>query len=517
MTKNLLESQLSSYVQALHPIIYIYHFDFKIIENLIQRVGSNLGLDIGSDIKEFSFFNVEKNKTREKCLIEFLREAFLSLEDEERDSSIPLFILLNDVHTELNNPEVISLLKKLAIENIYGELYCTIFIVSSKLEIPQELEKLITIFEIPYPNQDEIITLIRNFQKSYNLHVLSENDNSISSIAQYLLGLSHLEILKTLNLCYQERGYIDQESKNLILEEKKQIIKKSGLLELVKVNSSFKDVGGLPVLTKWLTNKSKIFKSLREAQEFGVDIPKGIMVVGQPGCGKSLVAKATAELFNFPLLRLDIGRILGKYVGESENNFHRAIQIAESVSPCVLWIDEIEKAFTGVGKSGSGNDVSTRLFGIFLTWLQEKNSLVFVIATANEIEDKLPPEFIRKGRFDKLFYIGLPEIDDQEKIFKIHLENRGKKWTKDIKNFFSSNEKNGYKEWVKGQYYSGADIEDIVKQTIETVFVDKGKIIESSDLRLAIKNSTFINEEEKKEIDENREKLKKFGVINASY
>jgi len=171
------------------------------------------------------------------------------------------------------------------------------------------------------------------------------------------------------------------------------------------------------------------------------------MVVGQPGCGKSLVAKATADLFRVPLLRLDIGKLLGKYVGES--NFQQAIKIAESVSPCILWIDEIEKAFSGLGKSCGGNEVSTRLFGSFLTWLQEKDSLVFVIVTANEIEEKLPPEFLRKGRFDHFFYIGLPDLEDQKKIFKIHLQKKGNRWSGELKNFFASEESDGYQALVK--------------------------------------------------------------------
>ena len=164
--------------------------------------------------------------------------------------------------------------------------------------------------------------------------------------------------------------------------------------------------------------------------KYGVDIPKGIMIVGMPGCGKSLAAKAAAKLFEIPLVRLDIGRLLGKYVGESEHNMRRALKLAEAISPCVLWIDEIEKAFSGVGESGGGSDVTTRLFGQFLTWMQEKENTVFIVSTANDIS-KIPPEFLRKGRFDELFYVDFPGVEERKQIIEIHLKKRNK-WNKDL-------------------------------------------------------------------------------------
>ena len=242
------------------------------------------------------------------------------------------------------------------------------------------------------------------------------------------------------------------------------------------------DVGGLSNLKKYLHDKSRIFNNLGEASTFGIDLPKGILIVGMPGCGKSLTAKATATEFKVPLLRLDIGKLMGKYVGESEDNLRRAIKTAEAVAPCVLWIDELEKAFAGVGGSGGASDITTRLFGQFLTWLQEKESSVYVVATSNKLT-ALPPEFKRKGRFDELFLVELPDERERKKIFEIHLGKRGK-LTGDVKVIPLLKETKGY---------SGADIEAVVKETIEGAFISNDKAVTTDKLLNTIKNTKSIS------------------------
>jgi SpoVK/Ycf46/Vps4 family AAA+-type ATPase len=238
-------------------------------------------------------------------------------------------------------------------------------------------------------------------------------------LALYFKGFGEFEIIQILNLAYQRSGAIKDSDIEFILEEKKQIIKKSGMVEILDFKENVDDIGGLENLKEWLRNKAKIFNQLEKAIEFGVDIPKGIMIVGMPGCGKSLTAKATAKLFNVPLLRLDVGKLLGKYVGESEDNMRRAISITEAVAPCILWIDEIEKAFAGVG-GANGNEVTTRLFGYFLTWMQEKNSSVFVVATSNDISN-LPAEFLRKGRVQIYFFFHHHLVNPQKISHQIYL------------------------------------------------------------------------------------------------
>lgn len=242
------------------------------------------------------------------------------------------------------------------------------------------------------------------------------------------------------------------------------------------------DIGGLENLKLWLDKKSKVFKSINKAIEFGVNMPKGVLIAGVPGCGKSLCAKVTAQMFEVPLLRLDMGKIMGKYVGESEENMRKAITLAEAISPCILWIDELEKAFAGV--NGTGNEVTVRLFGTFLTWMQEKTSSTFVVATANDIT-KLPPELMRKGRFDEIFYVGLLNPDERKKIFEIHIKKRRR-------NDLSSIDISSLVSKTEG--YSGADVEGVVIDAVENAFVDGSSTLTTEHIQRAIENTHSLSE-----------------------
>ena len=276
-------------------------------------------------------------------------------------------------------------------------------------------------------------------------------------------GLTEFEISNLLALAYADDGELTRRDLELIFEQKQQTIKKAGILEMIPLKESMDDIGGLDNLKRWLKKKAKVFQNMAAAEKFGVDMPKGVLVAGVPGCGKSLSAKATAHLFGVPLLRLDMGRLMGKYVGESEANMRKAISLAEAISPCVLWIDELEKAFAGLGGEGGG-EVTTRLFGYFLTWLQEKNSPVFVVATANDIT-KLPPELMRKGRFDEIFYIGLPKAEERRKIFEIHIKKRRP-------DDYNAIELEGLVKKTDG--FSGADIEGVVKDGLKLLLQRTG-------------------------------------------
>lgn len=225
--------------------------------------------------------------------------------------------------------------------------------------------------------------------------------------------------------------------------------------------------------------------------EFGVTMPKGVLIAGVPGCGKSLSAKAAGSLFEVPLLRLDMGRLMGKYLGESEKNMREAIQLAEAISPCVLWVDELEKAFAGISSRGGGAEVATRLFGTFLTWMQEKTSAAFVVATANDIM-KLPPELLRKGRFDEIFYVSLPNKEERRKIFEIHLNKRRKQDIDKIDMDVLVSQTEGY---------SGADIEGIVSESIENVFVRGEKVLTTGDISSSICSTHSLSEIMKEQIE----------------
>lgn len=487
---------LASYIDALHPIIYINHFDFKVIDDTLSVIGSGVNIVEYNNALGIVDFNT-KSPIMECSLDKFL------LDNMDEGYENQTFIVLKDIHNALDDPKIIALLKRISEDNLYRENYnATIFIVSSKVVIPIELENYITVFDIPLPTNKEIIEIINNFKESLDLKV---DDNVLNDIALSFKGLNEFQIKQILNLAYQDGGYIDEDDKYLILQEKEQFIKKSGMLEMVNFKESIDDIGGLENLKDWLYRKSKIFSHLDKAIKFGVDIPKGIMIIGMPGCGKSLTAKATARLFEIPLVRLDVGRLLGKYVGESEENMRRALKLSEAISPCVLWIDEIEKAFSGVGSEGGGNDVTTRLFGQFLTWMQEKENTVFIVATANDIS-RIPPEFLRKGRFDELFFVDLPNAEERRKIMEIHIKKRNK-WSRDLDTISLLKETNGY---------NGADLEAVVKDAIESAFINGQDKITTDDLIQAVKDTKSISSTLKDKIDQIKQTISKIDIKPAS-
>lgn len=503
MRKNYKE-QLASYVDALYPIIYINHFDFKEMDDLIAEIaqgGKILEFNHGVGAVKFETKRPIESLEKHSDLLEFLKDA--AFFDKEEDIKMKSrFIILKDVHNQLNDPEVISMLKMIAERHMYREDYsATVFIVSSKLVIPEELENYITVFDIPVPDQKEIDDIIESFCEEQGTTISEElkSDFSIS-----FRGLNKFQINQILTRAYQDGGNLIPEDRELILSQKEQLIKKSGLLEMITVKESIDDIGGLDNLKNWLDKKAKVFEQLDKAMKYGVDIPKGTMIVGMPGCGKSLAAKATASLFDLPLVRLDVGRLLGKYIGESEENMRGALKLAEAISPCVLWIDELEKAFSGVGQSSGAGDVTTRLFGQFLTWMQEKENTVFIVATGNDIS-KIPPEFLRKGRFDELFSVDFPKPEERRKIIEIHLKKRNK-WNKqDISALVTGTDG-----------YSGADLEAIVKEAVETCFIEGKKEVTIEDLLAAKKNTNSISVALKDRIEKIKESMKNMDLKPAS-
>lgn len=487
---------LASYVEALYPIIYINHFDFKVIDDIIASIaGDRKIVEYNNGLGSVDFKT--KSAMLECDLIKFLKQV------EDYGYKHNMLIVLKDVHNQLDDPAVISLLKYIAERNLYNDEYsASIFIVSSKLHIPEELEDLITVFEIPLPDDSEIRNIILEFAQDLDIDIAEDVLNEITISFK---GLNEFQIKQILNLAYQEGGCLDFDDKQLIFREKEQLVKKAGLLEMILVREDINDIGGLENLKDWLGKKERIFNQLDKAIKFGVDIPKGMMIVGMPGCGKSLAAKATAKLFKVPLVRLDVGRLLGKYIGESEENMRRALKLAEAISPCVLWIDELEKAFSGIGSTGGGSDVTTRLFGQFLTWMQEKENTVFIVATANDIS-RIPPEFLRKGRFDELFYVDFPNNEERKKIIEIHLKKRGK-WNRDLDIISVVKDTDGY---------SGADLEAIVKDAVESCFVEGRKQMTTDDLKKAQKSIKSISSTLSTRIKQIKEAVKDMDLKPAS-
>ncbi|MDE6436946.1 MAG: AAA family ATPase, partial [Muribaculaceae bacterium] len=256
-------------------------------------------------------------------------------------------------------------------------------------------------------------------------------------------------------MAMSSNGTLTSDDRNMILQQKKQMVKNSGVIELVDAPGTIDEIGGMTALKEFLKRKAAIYQRLSEARQRNLAIPKGVFIVGMPGCGKSLCAKAAASLFKCPLLKLDMGSMMGKYVGESEANLRKAIKIAEAAAPCIVWIDEIEKAFSGVG---GNNDIMTRMFGYFLSWMQDKSSAVYVIATANNA-DALPPELKRKGRFDEIFCVNLPDRTERRAIFEVHLKKKG----------LHTAPAAALDGVTSG--FNGADIESVVNEALEESFL----------------------------------------------
>ena len=498
MENRTLKAKLVRYIDAGFPIIYINTFEEDKVDTIISEIGS------GKEVYEWNETNGYidfKNKTplQEDCGLEQMLEQLKIADLLDRK-----IILMKDTISYLEDPKIVSKIKGIA-KMINQGVDATIIIVSSILVIPKDLEKYITILEMDYLNTDEIRNIIQNFIQD-NLGQQKVDEKLINEFAVAFKGLTEFEIMNLLALSYADDGELTRRDLKLIFDQKQQMIKKAGILEMIPLKESIKDIGGLENLKEWFIRKAKVYKNMGKAKKYGVDMPKGVLIAGVPGCGKSLNAKAAANLFEVPLLRLDMGRLMGKYVGESEGNLRNAIALAEAISPCVLWIDELEKAFAGIGGSSGGAEVTTRLFGNFLTWMQEKESPTFVVATANDIT-KLPPELLRKGRFDEIFYVGLPNSTEREKIFDIHINKRR---PQDIK-YIKVNEL-----VAETEGFSGADIEGVVKDAIESAFADDKVSIQTSDILEAIRNTHSLSEIMKDSLEKMAEEYKMRKFKNAS-
>ena len=251
---------------------------------------------------------------------------------------------------------------------------------------------------------------------------LSEEDTN--RLLNNVKGLTLTEAEKIITRIIVEDGSLNPDDIRKVIDAKKEIIEREGVLEYYPAEESMSDIADLRTLKSWLSKRKEIITNPEKAAGFGLSFPKGVLLLGVPGCGKSLSAKAVAVEWGLPLLKMDPSHLYNKYIGESEKNFERAMDTAEKISPVVLWIDEIEKAFSAGGESEDGG-VSTRIFGTFLSWLQDRNGDVFIVATANDVE-KLPPELLRKGRFDEIFFVDLPDEETRKLIFDIHLRKRDK-------------------------------------------------------------------------------------------
>lgn len=470
------EKNLAKYIDAGFPILYICTYEEEKADRHILAVAGR------REVLEWNGADGLVNfKTKTPFLQNQSLESTLALLKNGKELNRKLLVIKN-VAGEFESGKVTALLKEIARKIRIGVIDTSVIMISPTLQIPRELESLITVMELGLPDEEEIYAIIEKFLEQ----------NEIGGVYQGLLdemstafkGLSEAEIRDLLSLAVSSDGELTRKSLQLIFDQKQQMILKAGILEMVPLKESIDDIGGLENLKEWLRKKEAVLKNIKKATEFGVTMPKGVLIAGVPGCGKSLSAKAAGKLFDVPLLRLDMGRLMGKYVGESEENMRKAIRLAEVISPCVLWVDELEKAFAGIGCGGNGSEVTTRLFGAFLTWMQDKTSPAFVVATANDIT-RLPPELMRKGRFDEIFYVALPNQEERRRIFEIHLRKRRKDDVKGIDLEKLAEETEGY---------SGADIEGVVAESVENAFVRGSQKLTTGDIEECIKNTQSLSE-----------------------
>lgn len=400
--------------------------------------------------------------------------------------------ILKDFHKYLEAQEIVRQLRDLG--KALSLTRKTLIILSPVLKLPTELEKEMTILDLPLPTFDELNALLTDTigtpgaSRRFQVNLKAGERDALVKAAQ---GLTLKEAENAFAQAIVRDNVLDADDIQAVISEKKQVIRKSGLLEYYDVSDNLSSVGGMDILKDWLRKRTQAFTD--EARQYGLPQPKGILLMGVQGCGKSLVAKTTASLWNLPLLRMDMSMIFQGYIGSSEQNMRAATRVAESIAPAVLWIDEIEKAFSGVDGSGSSDAGTTaRVVGTFLTWIQEKTAPVFVVATANEVRD-LPPELLRKGRLDEIFFVDLPRARERAEIFMIHL----RKLRRDPAKF----QLQGLVEASRG--YSGAEIEQAIVSALHESFFENREIL-TEDILQALQETVPLSRTMRERINELR-------------
>jgi serine/threonine protein kinase/MoxR-like ATPase len=465
------ESRLDVLVRASTPIIGVFSHEEDRVVGAVRSIARRLSEDRGKPRPLYIWsasrgLRDDKDSIVGANILENPTEGLLHVVDNPEDA-IYLFL---DMHHHFT-PISTRLIRDAA--RAVRRTRKSLLLVSPVFSLPDELRNEVTLSMFHLPDREQFDPLLDNAVKECKEAGMSAelSDDSRASILRAASGLSLREAERTLRRAAFRLGGLTDGVAQLIAEEKTQVIRKTGILEYYHSQESFQDVGGLEALLDWFKARAAVFAGT--ARYAGLPVPRGVLLVGVPGCGKSLSARALAGAWRVPLLRLDVARIFGSIVGASEANLRLAIQTAEAVSPCILWIDEVEKGFAGV-QSQSGGGVAQRVFGAFLSWLQDKRSPVFVVATANDLSG-IPPEFLRQGRFDEIFFAGLPNARQREAILRIHLGKR----RRDAKKFEIDN----LARLSEG--FSGAEIEQAVVAGLFHAF-DAGREIETKDIADAI-------------------------------
>ena len=398
---------------------------------------------------------------------------------KEQNSDISTILLVKDFHKFYDDPSINRTLKELS--SLLKQTSHNLIISSHLFPSSEELDELMTILNLPLPDQNELKNLIKTIAINTNSNL---NEQDLSELTRASSGLTEIKVKQVTAKALTKRGKISKEDIQDILEEKKQVIARSEILEFFETKSNQDDIGGLKVLKVWLNQRYRAFS--KEAREYGLPIPKGVLLVGAQGTGKSLTAKSISKSWSMPLLRLDVGRLFSSLVGSSEARTRETISRAEAMSPCILWIDEIDKGFGGDARSDGGT--SQRVLASLLTWMAEKESSVFVIATANAI-DKLPAELLRKGRFDEIFFLDLPNSEERSSILDLHLKKRRPSYNFPLSTIID-----------RTDGFSGAELEQSVIEGMHISFSENRELMEK-DLIKAVSELVPLSRTAKEQID----------------
>ena len=455
--------ELTLLLKARYPVLLINTIEEDRVEYVIRKhVKENLNRSIYSwDFVE-GYTNNPNNEGFAK------RNPLQALELIERlTAETPAIFLLKDFNRFLTDVSISRKLKNIA--RILKLQPKTIIIIGSDFTIPKELQDLITIIQFQLPNQTEIIQELTRLITSLNIRM---NEELFENLIQTCQGLSLERIRRVLSKIIATHKTIDKNSISILLSEKKQIISQTEILEYWSTTDKIGNIGGVELLKDWLKKRKTSFGI--QAANYGLPTPRGLLLVGIQGTGKSLTAKAIANEWQLPLLKLDVGKLFGGIVGESESRLRQMIEVSETLAPCILWIDEMDKAFSNTENTGDSG-TSNRVLGTFISWLSEKTKPVFVVATANNIE-LLPLEIIRKGRFDEIFFLDLPKTKERKEIFKIHIkEFRPNSW-----NLF-----NYEKLAMLSERFSGAEIKQSIIEGMYQAFYEEREFT-TEDICLAI-------------------------------
>lgn len=479
--------ELLTYLDANYPILYI-----KSLEEL--KVDAYL-----RELSQLSSKEIEEFQTYSKENLEAFLEKFL-YNEEKLSGKLIVLKNLSLCLKEGKQAKIIASIKELALRILSKEdCESNIIIVDVDFNFSRELKSYIRFFELPQLKREKIKEIIEKYkEKGFS--------SQLEALAKSLETLSETEIHLILNLALMSDK---SKIKEIILKEKVKKLEKNNFLKINKKEVSMKDVGGLDNLKIYLKKKAKIFQNLEEARDFGVDLPKGILLLGMPACGKTLFAEAASDFFGgLPLLTFNLPEILGENIRESEKNMKEALKEAESLAPCLLLIDEMEKIFDAFEKNLESGEERRRLFSSFLTWMQEKKRAVFVLATVNDINN-FPLEFLRKDKFDEVFFIDLPNIKEREEIFKIHILKRKK-----AKVYMS--DLNIEKFSYASEGFSGADIKNIVKEVIEENFLRNKKALQDEDFLTLIRKAHPLSKIFPEKINEYKKVRDKMKIKNAS-